>query len=363
MALFGGRYKPLLKAGLSLLYLRITGRRAPWYVNFFITSTCNLRCSYCYVAVNQGKLKEPSLEEVKDTIDRLHALGTRYICLLGGEPLIRNDLPEIVDHILAKDMLVALNTNGTIMKRHLDTLKKVHRIAISLEGTAETHDRDRGHGTFAKAVQTLEWLKANGIKGVAFQTTISENTRNDCLAVLDVAEKYGASVLYTEIGCGPGRGAEMALLSREELHDIWSAIRKRKEEGAPVENSYAALDAILKLGAHIGGDEMFGGTAPPVPPGLASMDRPCPMGVYNFFLNYDMKVTPCSSLFNHECYDGKVLGIEDAYRKMASTERCRVCRMRLNYQTDFLFSSFNPRTLAQIAMRALTSYDFGRTKT
>lgn len=57
-------------------------------------------------------------------------MGTRYICLLGGEPLVRNDLPEIVDYILGKNMLVALNANGTIKGKNLEVLRRFLNVSI-----------------------------------------------------------------------------------------------------------------------------------------------------------------------------------------------------------------------------------------
>lgn len=350
------RLRTFLKAGLSLLGLRLRGRQAPWYVNLFITSSCNLRCSYCYVALNQGRLKEPTLAELCRWVDELHAMGTRYLCLLGGEPLVRADLPQLIDYILAKDMLVSLNTNGTIGGRHLDALKKVHRIAVSLEGDEATHDADRGPGTYAKAIATLKWLRENDVKGVAFQTTISAKTRDSWNNVLEVARDLGASVLFTEIACGPGQQADAEQLDPEALHRIWQAIRDMKQQGYPVENSFQAIDAVLKLGRFLAPNQVVGGPGRPVPPELKDFDTPCPMGRFNYFLNYDMATAPCASLFNEERYDGRRLGLRGAWEEMAGRERCRVCRMRLNYQSSYLFSSFSPMAALQIAMQAMKSY-------
>lgn len=152
MTSFYSRYWPYVNAGYMLIKGRLGGRPFPWYVNYFITSKCNLNCSYCYVDINAGPEKDPSLEQIRHTIDALYRLGTRYVCLLGGEPLLHPKFEEIVDYLLAKGMLVSVNTNGTIIGRQDHVLRKIHRVAVSFEGTSEANDKDRGRGTYDKIV-------------------------------------------------------------------------------------------------------------------------------------------------------------------------------------------------------------------
>lgn len=79
------KYKTFFGAGMQLVYGRLTGEVFPWYVNYAITNKCNLRCPYCYIEINDATKKDPTLDEVKEVLEGLYKLGTRYIVLLGGE--------------------------------------------------------------------------------------------------------------------------------------------------------------------------------------------------------------------------------------------------------------------------------------
>jgi len=86
------KYVPITKAAFQYLKARTLGRRIPLYVGFFITQKCNLNCIYCFPdSPNRKNETEFSTEEIFRIVDELYAMGTRYITILGGEPLIRKD--------------------------------------------------------------------------------------------------------------------------------------------------------------------------------------------------------------------------------------------------------------------------------
>ncbi len=97
------------------------------YLRLSITDFCNFRCNYClpngYTA-NGGKRpdNELSLPEIQTLIQGFAKLGTTKVRLTGGEPSIRNDLPQIID--LAKTTqgikTVALSSNGYRLAKHLN---------------------------------------------------------------------------------------------------------------------------------------------------------------------------------------------------------------------------------------------------
>lgn len=77
-----------------------------------ITGRCNLNCHYCFASSGE-KDNDPSLDQIKEWLELLAHLGKPFIHLSGGEPTVRNDLPEIIS--LARQMgfsYIQLNTNG-----------------------------------------------------------------------------------------------------------------------------------------------------------------------------------------------------------------------------------------------------------
>ena len=79
-----------------------------------LTNRCNLRCPVCFASAGENEPKDLSLEEIEKQYDFLMAHGGPFnIQLSGGEPTVRDDLPEIIRLGLGKGFtFFQLNTNG-----------------------------------------------------------------------------------------------------------------------------------------------------------------------------------------------------------------------------------------------------------
>jgi len=96
--------------------------------NIFIrTSGCNLRCSFCdtQYAYNDGK--EMSIDKILSQISKYPC---KYICITGGEPLLQNEILDLVDIILKGNYKICLETNGSIDIKRLSNRKS---LIISLD--------------------------------------------------------------------------------------------------------------------------------------------------------------------------------------------------------------------------------------
>lgn len=96
--------------------------------NIFIrTSGCNLRCSFCdtQYAYNDGK--EMSIDKILSQISKYPC---KYICITGGEPLLQNEILDLVDIILKRNYKICLETNGSIDIKRLSNRKS---LIISLD--------------------------------------------------------------------------------------------------------------------------------------------------------------------------------------------------------------------------------------
>src|SRR4030042_2083506 len=95
------------------------------------TFRCNLRCTYC----NLPGLKTPELSPDlwKGVIDRLSDLGCRRVSFLGGEPLLRADLPELVDRVRRRGMSGVLTSNGFLGAERVQWLRQVSTLVLSLD--------------------------------------------------------------------------------------------------------------------------------------------------------------------------------------------------------------------------------------
>lgn len=363
-------YSPFINAAASVVLGRLRKKPLLWYVTYFITNKCNLRCPYCYAVTNRifntgkladksNKLKEPTIDEIFKTIDDLYKIGTRYICLLGGEPLVRKDLKEIIGYIKSKKMMVALNTNGTLIDQNIEVLRMLNKLTISLEGDKEKHDKDRGAGTYEQIIRNIRLLKENNFKNFSIQMTVSTNTLSSWEHVLQLAKEVSCTVLITEVACRPGENLKEAGFSQAQLHLLWSRIYELKRNGYPIENSYEAISNVLKYSQHIGPFQIFSGSEMlPEPLKEFVKYHKCPMGKYSSFLDSDGTFYPCATLFGAKGYNIHELSTRKAYEAMSRDESCKCCRMLLNYQINYLFSSLNPFTLFHLALLALKKYSY-----
>jgi MoaA/NifB/PqqE/SkfB family radical SAM enzyme len=88
----------------------------PLYVKIKLTWRCNLRCQMCnYWRQERHNALSPEL--LRTIVDELAELGCGKIHLSGGEPLLREDLFELIEYMVAKGMRVNLTTNGTLLTR------------------------------------------------------------------------------------------------------------------------------------------------------------------------------------------------------------------------------------------------------
>lgn len=115
------------------------GRRVD-YLRVSVTDKCDLRCSYCMPKGFRG-FEEPEnwlrFDEIERVVAAFARMGTRRIRLTGGEPLLRRDLPRLVQGISSRTQVtdISLSTNATQLFKHADELYRagVSRINVSLD--------------------------------------------------------------------------------------------------------------------------------------------------------------------------------------------------------------------------------------
>ena len=148
-------------------YLLTKAKAQPIYLVFFVTDRCTAKCSHCLRGGGEDDPVELSLDE----IGKISASMGKLLFLLptGGEPFLRDDLPEIVEifHRNNRVLNVGIPSNGSLTEKVIQSAKKILEhcpgldvaVDISIDGLGEDHDRVRGvEGLFDKAVWTLKEL-------------------------------------------------------------------------------------------------------------------------------------------------------------------------------------------------------------
>ena len=115
-------------------------RGRPLLAVFQVCLRCNSNCGYCNLPLNQGRY-EMTREEICRVFTGLYREGVRVVFLQGGEPLLRRDLPEIIEDLGGIGFFITLITNGTKFTRPLLTRMARQRVTISV--SLDTLDRER----------------------------------------------------------------------------------------------------------------------------------------------------------------------------------------------------------------------------
>jgi len=142
--------------------------KLPPYMIFFVTSKCNSRCKTCFNWKNLNRKDDLSLEEIKRISKNMHELA--WLHLSGGEPFLRNDLPEICTVFFENNNAknIAIPTNCLLPEKIYKTTKKILSecrdinlsILLSLDGLEKTHCSIRGvKGNFQKVLETEKKLR------------------------------------------------------------------------------------------------------------------------------------------------------------------------------------------------------------
>lgn len=139
--------------------------RSPRSLIIEITARCNLRCRYCYFFNNSAvEYRDLPADEWLKFFDELGSLGVMRVTLAGGEPFIREDLPELLDGIVRNRMRFSLLSNGGLITDEIAAyMAKTGRceyVQVSIDGScADVHDSCRGKGSFDGAIRGLRILQ------------------------------------------------------------------------------------------------------------------------------------------------------------------------------------------------------------
>ncbi len=202
--------------------------RSPRKVEVDITSQCNQSCVYCFYQENPA-LKSGDLTEVEwlRFFDELGGLGLMKVSLAGGEPFMREDLPELLEGIVRNKMRYDILTNGTLINdRMAEFIAKTNRcdmIHLSLDGScSQVNDISRGAGSFEKAVVGIKALLKHKVP-VCIRATITRYNLKDLEALARfVLDDLGVAVFSSNsvdfLGLGRLNYKELSLTAEDRCN-------------------------------------------------------------------------------------------------------------------------------------------------
>lgn len=266
-----GDIKWLFRMGLRYALIRasfLIGRPlcGPILGTLITNYKCNYHCEMCNLPLQDGRLKEKGLKELstvqlKQLLKDFSDLGTAGIGFTGGEPLIREDIFELLKYAKDLGMITHLNSNGFFLteeaaKKLIDT--KIDSINISLDGARpETHDKIRGYrGAFDKTINAIGLINAarekidvpprlkivtvigrENIDEIPELTRLSEALKTDCIEFIP-RQPFSSDSGFSAPPC------EDSFLKKLDQTTVY--LLKLKQSKIKIENSRAHIKLFRK---------------------------------------------------------------------------------------------------------------------
>jgi len=213
------------EASDSLRYSRKPGhspaQRKPIVV-WNATKRCNLLCQHCYSS-SESSLSidnELTTAEAKTFIGDLAKFAVPVLLFSGGEPLMRQDIPELAKFAVSKGLRAVISTNGTLINASMAKKLKdagVSYVGISLDGSETVNDKFREKkGAFAKTISGIRACNKAGLK-VGIRFTITKKNYKEVPFIFDLIEKESIqrACFYHLVCSGRGSDIRKEILSPE----------------------------------------------------------------------------------------------------------------------------------------------------
>jgi len=235
----------MLKNSLRLLRALVLKDR-PVYVHYGITHRCNLACGMCHIKQDGGVDQELAADGIRRLFDALRALGVAYVSIGGGEPLLRDDLPEILGDLRRKGFRVRLLTNGFLATE--DLIKRfaeagLREVSISLD-TLDPRKQDEicgMEGAFQKiigAMSLFSRILPREKRRLLINVVVSPLNVRELSEVSRFAKRLGYGISFVPIESDQSSKFAFNRKDHVVLDQSYEALLKlKKERGSNIFNS------------------------------------------------------------------------------------------------------------------------------
>ncbi len=211
--------KPSANFFSRLLFRVIQNKNTPNLMSFAVNDVCDSKCDHCsfFTRVDNKKRNVLTTEQAKSAIMQAQELGVSVINFVGGEPLLREDLPKLIQSIDKDLSTVVLFTNGSQLSRRIKELKEagLDSVYISIDSAdSKKHNSIRHNpGVFQKAVEGIQKAQSLGLStGISCVITPESFEKGELDKIVHLAKKIGVHEVLVFDSLPVGR-----LSSRKDL--------------------------------------------------------------------------------------------------------------------------------------------------
>jgi len=216
------------RIGQYILTQKLHGRkRFPLVLMLEALFRCNLTCAGC------GKINYP--EEilnrrlsVEECLSAVEECAAPVVSITGGEPLIHDDMPEIVEALIKRKKFVYFCTNGLLLKTRIKDYRPSPYLTLSvhLDGNRERHDALAQKGVWDQAVEGIKLSRKQGFRVTVSCTLYEGVTAKEAAEHFDFVTALGVEGITVSPGYGYAHALEQELFltvprSRELFREIF----------------------------------------------------------------------------------------------------------------------------------------------
>ncbi|NLE05234.1 MAG: radical SAM protein [Crenarchaeota archaeon] len=271
--------------------IKSSEKYVPLIISWNVTRKCNLKCSHCYI--NASSDSEPieyenelTTQQGKQLIDQIAEVSRPMLILSGGEPLLREDIYELIRYGTEKGIKMAMGSNGSLIDFEVARKLKeagIKTISISVDSTIpEKHDEFRGvKGSWQKAINAIKVLRENNIL-VQVNTTLTQDNYDEIDDIMTLSENLGVENFHLFFLVPTGRGRKITDISPAMYEDmIKNNLSKASRHRLNVRHSCAPQ--FMRIAKDMNID-------------MRQWIRGCVAGLYYCRIFCDGEVTPCPYL-------------------------------------------------------------------
>ncbi len=228
-------------AAKALWQMRVRGR--PFVLSHGINARCNLKCRFCEYWRMPGT--EISRAETFAMLEDARSFGIGVYNAWTVEPLLRPDLPLILEHAKALGLVTSLVTNGHLLSQRVEELSSLDLLSVSLDGIKSYKDL-RGVGP-EEVVEGIRAAKEAGHE-ILINCVISSRNMDELEDLVHLAESLGVWIsfepLHESEGIAENVWEGLRISDPLEYGRAIDGLVDLKKRGAPIINSLTYLRMV-----------------------------------------------------------------------------------------------------------------------
>ncbi|MBP2030045.1 MoaA/NifB/PqqE/SkfB family radical SAM enzyme [Methanohalophilus levihalophilus] len=229
----------------ALWQMRI--RKRPFVLSHGINSTCNMQCSFCDYW--REEKQEMTVEEIFSMLDDAKDFGIGVYNAWTVEPLMRSELPEILEYAHSLELKTSLVTNGLLLKKRISELTDLDYLSVSVDGI-ETYRDSRGVD-FSRILPGIEEAVSTFEKHVLLNCVISNRNIHELRDLVLLADDLGAMIsfepMYEFSSIEDNVWDKIGVRDKNQHRMAVDDLIHMKEAGYPIINSKTYLQMVRDM--------------------------------------------------------------------------------------------------------------------